>query len=153
MVPSTLISTTAAVLKDTFSLCMFIYEYVGQIPLQTAWGPRAFVSTVWDTAATLSLRKKVNIPFQEAELQAIPHQNNSLIFVLKTVSVAIIWISPGPKMSWPWFRKACPQVCLCHGLPTFSAACSSLLTWTESMGIWVSSKSGQLDHLDNFPHR
>lgn len=34
MVPNTLISTTAAVLKDTFqtqfSLCMFIYEFVGK---------------------------------------------------------------------------------------------------------------------------
>lgn len=96
IVPSTLISTTAAVLKDTFQAqiqcteaCSLMSTLV-KFLFKTAWGPRAFVSTVWDTVSHCETdnpvsKEKVNIPFLEAELQAIPHQNHSLIFVLKTL--------------------------------------------------------------------
>lgn len=48
--------------SDSMYWSMFSYEHVGQIPLQTAWGPRAFVSTGIQPhtvrQTTLALNKK-----------------------------------------------------------------------------------------------
>lgn len=148
MVPSTLISATAAALKDTFQtqvqcteacsvMSMLVKFLSRQHEAPELLCPQCEIQphTVGQTA--LSVRKKWISHFRRQSSKQSLTKTISL-FLFWKLSIAIIWISVGAKMFWLWFRKACPWVCPCHGLPTFSATCHSLLTWAERTRIWVS---------------